>query len=167
MKNKNKKENTLRTVFPNRPFLIYPTKYNELFLVLPICFVMFFAKGGGWAYSILTLITWFVFAILWSKRYWERECLNKGNYKLYIGDKWINEPEPENTDFHKDSPHHKLDELHFVYDSKNKRWKSHEELIEETEEQCRQSMFEIDRKLYRTCLRNIEVCHYDEKKRGF
>lgn len=122
-----KQNGNLRIEYPERAFLIYPRKYNELFLVLPICFVMFFLEGGGWVYSILTLIGWFVFAIHWSQKYWEYECQQRENYKVYRDDVWINRPDP--YDFHKDSQFHVHDELHFLY-KKNKGWESREEFME-------------------------------------
>lgn len=124
----NKKKRELRTEYPKRPFLIYPKKYNELFIVIPICFVMFFLKGGGWVYSILVLIFWFIFAVHWSKVIWEQDCRQKGRYNIYIGDECINQP--ERKDFHDDSQFHKCDELHFLYHSDTKRWESHEEFKE-------------------------------------
>ena len=116
-----------RIEYPKRPFIIYPKKYDELFLVLPICFVMFFLKGGGWGYSLCLLVSWFIFAACWSQNYWKNECQQKQNIKIYHGDEWINRP--DQTDFHKDSQFHVHDELHFLY-KQNKGWESHEEFKE-------------------------------------
>ena len=113
--------------YPERPFFIYPRKCNELFLLIPICFVMFFLKGGGWFYSICLLIAWFVFAAHWSQKYWECECQQAKRFKLFHGDEWINRPNP--ADFHQDSQYHKHDELHFLY-KQNSGWESHQEFKE-------------------------------------
>lgn len=152
------------TVYPKRPFLIYPAKYNDLFWLLPICFVLFFLKGGGWAYSIVLLVVWSIIAIHWTKITWAKDCEAKGQYKLFYNGEWINKP-VEPTDFHEDLPTHELDELHYVYRAKEKRWVSHEELKKETEEAIKRDP--KGRDLYETCLKKMEESHEDQKWRGF
>ena len=124
MGNEKKRTREWNIEYPERPFFIYPKKYNEIFLVLPTTFVMFFLKGGGWVYSILTLTGWVVFAAHWSQKYWESECQRVKRFKLYHNDVWVNRPDP--NDFHKDSKFHVHDELHFIY-KKDKGWESHDE----------------------------------------
>lgn len=128
--------------YPKRPFLIYSVKYNDLFWLLPICFVMFFIKGGGWVYSIIVLALWFIIAVHWSKTLWIQECQAKGQYKLYYNGEWINQHKP--TDFHDDPRNHKHDELHFVYNNKENRWKSREEVELEYEEWAKEAPYMKD-----------------------
>ena len=121
-----KKNEGIRKEYPKRPFLIYPNKYNELFIILPICFIMFFIKGGGWVYSIIVLVLWFVIAIHWSKQIWIDECERKGRYNIYINGEWVNKPKPH--DYHEDGMYHKRDELHYHYF--HGKWESREEVLE-------------------------------------
>ena len=151
--------------YPNRPYLIYPVKYNELFVILPICFVMFFLKDNGWVYSILLLIAWFVIAIHWSKVIWINDCQEKGLGNIYLDGEWINKPKPH--DFHDDPVTHKSDELHFLYKYDEKRWYSHEEIKNQYEEEIKNAKDEFDVKLIKTTLRLLEEAYYDNVKRGF
>ena len=160
-----KKKKGLYIEYPKRPFLIYPSKYNELFLILPICFVMFFIKGGGWAYSIVVLSAWFIISILWTKRYWESECSEKGMCNVYYDGEWLNDPEKEDIDFHKDPRSHKYDELHFLYDDEKKQWISHDELKQRYDKYIEDDP--NNREYHERTLKKIEAAHDEWIMRGW
>ena len=153
--------------YPKRDFLIYPNKYGELFIVLPVCFCTFFLKGGGWFFAILILVTWFILAIAWTNKYYRQDCERKGKKILYKDGEPVQIPH----DFHDDPHTHKHDELHFLFHSKTQKWESRQEVIDRYKREIEEypegsSMREFTQKLNDVAFKKIDECWQDDILNG-
>ena len=158
---RSKKKTGLYVKYPPCPHFIFPKKYDELFWVLPICFVMFFVKGGGWAYSIAAIVVWVIFARLQTKRLWRSYCWEKEDFTMMRDGKPV--PEPPH-DFHYDSINHKKDDLHYVYHLKEGRWESRQEIYEKYQKESEEKPYL--KELNDVVLRKLDAVWEDQKRRG-
>lgn len=74
--------------YPKRPFLISGHRYEQLWLVLPLCFIAIFARGCGIIGAICIFLMWFFYSIAMSEQEWRKSCDN-GVASIYSSKKYL------------------------------------------------------------------------------